>query len=244
MSASPLALALAAALAAGAAAPAAPYTPEERMDFSIDYLGIPMGKARIAVGKPEDGIVPLLLQARTSGVAEFFEVREQIASVVDIATGLPRSFTLDALEGTYRHHDTTRFRREEGKATVREQGKYDNTKEIEVPPGALDFLAMVFRLRALSLEPGATHEFDVLAGTQVSHVRSEVVGRETVKTPAGQFPAVKVRVPTGFTGTFSEKDPTYVWFSDDARRIVVRLSTHFAIGRAQADLASYQPGRG
>jgi hypothetical protein len=53
---------------------------------------------------------------------------------------------------------------------------------------------------------------------------------------------VKVRVPTGFDGKFSEKNPTFVWFSDDERRVVVRISTDFAIGRADADLDAFRPG--
>jgi hypothetical protein len=70
-----------------------------------------------------------------------------------------------------------------------------------------------------------------------------VVKRESVRTEAGRFAAVKVRVPTGFDGKFSEKNPTYVWFSDDVRRVIVKISTDFAIGRAEAELTSYQPGR-
>ena len=44
-------------------------------------------------------------------------------------------------------------------------------------------------------------------------------------------------------GKFSEKNPTYVWFSDDPRRVVVQISSDFAIGRANARLVHYQPGQ-
>jgi hypothetical protein len=74
-------------------------------------------------------------------------------------------------------------------------------------------------------------------------VVTAVVKREQVKTGAGKFAAVKVRVPTGFDGKFSEKNPTFVWFSDDERRVVVKISTDFAIGRAEAELTAYQPGQ-
>jgi hypothetical protein len=122
-------------------------------------------------------------------------------------------------------------------------GRFDKTYRVEVPPDTLDFVALVFRLRTLPLPEGASHKFQVLAGRKVSPVVATVEGRETVKTPAGAFPAVKVRVPTGLTGKFSEKSPTFIWFSDDARRLVVRISTEFAIGRANALLTSYTPGR-
>jgi hypothetical protein len=244
------AAAVAAAAEATAAMPgtpatqvAVPYRPEERMEFAIEYLGLKMGKARIAVGTPEGALLPVFLEARTSGIVSFVNVREQLASWLDGVSGLPHASSLDASEPGYRHSDTTRFDRDAGKARVREKGRYDNTYEIDVPPGTMDFVSMVFRLRTLPLAPGTLHEFQVLAGRTVSRVVAEVTGRETITTPAGKFDSVKVRVPTGFTGKFSEKDPTFVWFSDDERRIVLRISTDFAIGRAMAALVSYQPGK-
>jgi hypothetical protein len=145
--------------------------------------------------------------------------------------------------GGYKHTDSARFDRTAGKATVREKGRFDKTYEIEVPPATLDFVALVFKLRTLPLPDGATQTFQVLSGRTVSTVVAAVVKREQVKTEAGSFAAVKVRVPTGFTGKFSEKNPTFLWFSDDARRVVVRISTDFAIGRAEAELARYQAGQ-
>ena len=111
-----------------------------------------------------------------------------------------------------------------------------------MPPDTVDFVALVYRLRWLQLQPGAKHEFRVLAGRKVNTVLAEVLGRERVETKAGTFEAVKVRVPTGFTGKFSEKNPTFVWFSDDDRRIVVQLTADFAVGHATAALVAYAPG--
>jgi len=243
-------LALTLALALGAPAPQAPpaqaappYGPGERMDFAVHYLGAKMGLARISVDEPDGPVLPVQLQARTGGLMKLVDVRQQIVSSFDTETRLPRSFTLDAVELGYRHSDTTRFDRATGKATVRSRGKYDNTNEVDVPEGTTDFVGLVFRLRTEPLPDGWKQAFPVLAGTRVNTIAAEVTGREVVETDAGSFPAVKVRVPTGFTGKFSEKNPTFIWFSDDARRIVVRISTDFAIGRAVAELVAYQAGR-
>ncbi len=231
-----------AAAVALAASGALPHAPDERMEFAIHYLGVRMGKARISVGRTEGPLLPVFLEARSTGVMSFFTLREQLATYLDLETGLPRSASIDAVEGGYRHTDTTDFDREAGKAKVRERGKFDRTYVVDVPPETLDFVALVFRLRTLPLDPGSRHEFSVLSGRTVAKVVAEVTGRETVSTGAGEFSALKVRVPTSFSGKFSEKHPTYVWFSDDERRIVVRITTEFAIGRATAGLVSYQPG--
>jgi Protein of unknown function (DUF3108) len=223
---------------------AVPWLPDERMDLQIDYLGITMGKARISVARTEDGVTPIRLVTRSAGLMAVLTFRQTMVSLVDVATLLPRSSVLDAAEpGGYKHTDTARFDRVANKVTVREKGRFDNTYEIDVPPGTLDFVTLVFHLRMLPLSDGATHTFQVLSGRKVSKVVATVTKREQVKTAAGTFPTVKVRVPTGFDGKFSEKNPTYVWFSDDDRRVVVRISADFAVGRAEAELTSYQPGQ-
>jgi hypothetical protein len=225
------------------AARVVPWLPGERADYVIDYLGITMGKATISVGATVDGTAPLQLASRSAGLLSMVTFRQTLVSDLDLATFLPRSSILDALEpGDYKHTDTARFDRTTGKATVREKGRFDHTYEIGVPPETIDFVALVFTLRTLPLPDGATHTFQVLAGRKVSQVTVSVLKRESLRTGAGRFPCVKVRVPTGFDGKFSERNPTYVWFSDDARRLVVRISTDFAIGRADADLSRFQPG--
>jgi hypothetical protein len=214
----------------------------EAMEFSVAYLGLKVGKVRLFVGSVDTTVAPVFLQAQTSSVLSFITLRQQLATYLDVETGLPRSATLDAVEGSYRHSDTTKFDRTANKATVRVKGKYDNTYVVDTPPGTIDFVGLVYRLRTLPLEDGARYPFPVLAGRRLNSVVAEVVGRETVETRIGDFRAVKVRVPTGFTGKFSEKNPTHVWLSDDARRMVVRITSDFAVGHATATLVSYAPG--
>jgi hypothetical protein len=223
---------------------AIPWLPGERMDYVIDYLGITLGKATISVGATVDGAAPLQLASRSAGLLSVVTFRQTLVSDLDLATFLPRSSVLDALEpGDYKHTDTARFDRVTDKVTVREKARSDHTYEVEVPPGTIDFVALVFTLRTLPLPDGASYPFQVLAGRKVSQVNVSVLKREWLRTGAGRFPCVKVRVPTGFDGKFSERNPTYVWFSDDARRLVVRISTDFAIGRADADLSRFQAGQ-
>ncbi len=238
-----LALALAAVPVAGVPPAATAYAPEELMEFSVDYLGIPTGKARISVGRAEGNLLPLFLEARTTGALAIVALKQQLASYIDTASGLPRTSSIASIEPGYRRIDTTRFDRANGKARVREKGKFDQTYEVDVPPDTIDFVALVFRLRTLRLEPGAVYEFPVLHNRHVMRVVAQVEGRESVSTRAGRFDTVKVRVPTRFSGKFSEKSPTYVWFSDDERRIVVRITTEFSIGRITAGLASYRAGK-
>ncbi|MBK9519058.1 MAG: DUF3108 domain-containing protein [Anaeromyxobacter sp.] len=220
----------------------APHTPGEAMEFVVELGGFKAGVARLSVGQREGSVLPVYLVSRSAGLAAIVSLKQSLVSLLDTATGLPKSSQLEGIEPSYRHTDTARFDRTANVAEVREVGRYDRSYRIEVPPGTLDFVALVFRLRLLPLDPGASLPFPVLSGRTVSTVVASVEGRESVKTRVGTFPAIKVRVPTGLSGKFSEKSPTYIWFSDDAERRVVRISTNFGFGRAVAILSSYTPG--
>jgi hypothetical protein len=212
------------------------------MEFQVSYLGVPMGKVRLFAGTVDAAVAPVFLQAQTTSVFAIVTLKQQLSSYLDVQTGLPRSGQLDAVEGSYRHTDWVWYDRVANKAKVREKGKFDNTYLLDVPPDATDFIGLVYRLRTLPLEDGTRYAFNVLSGRDQNTVVATVEGRERLETKAGTFQTVRVRVPTGFTGKFSEKNPTFVWLSDDARRVVVRISADFAIGHANANLTAYAPG--
>jgi len=216
----------------------------ERMEYTLSYLGITLGKARLFSGKVDATTAPIFLQAQTASIAAVVTLKQQLASYVDPATGLPRSGQLDAVEGSYRHTDTVRYDRAENKVTVREKGSTgrDETRTFGIPAGTIDFVSLVYRLRHLELHPGTKYTFHVLTGRILSTAEVEVVGREELETGIGKVQTVKVRVPTAFAGKFAEKNPSFVWLTDDARRIVARITTDFSIGHATASLDSYLPG--
>lgn len=220
-----------------------PYAPGERMRFSIELMGMRMGTATIEVGEPGARGVPIRLEAHTTGVANtVYSFRQELVSHLEPETGLPTLFVINQRERNWKHLDTTEYDRVNGVATLVERGKRVLTKTTAIPPDAVDFVALVFQLRRMPLAPGDRRTFSVLSGVKLRDVVVEVMEREIVRTKAGTFPALKIRVPTGFTGKFSEKKPTYLWLSDDPRRIVVKLTTDFSFGSAVGELRSYQAG--
>ena len=230
-------------LAASALLPP-PYAPGERMRFGIDLVGMRMGTATIEVGAPAENGIPVRLEAHTTGLANaIYSFRQELVSHLELETGLPRLFVIDQREREWKHHDSTTYDREKGEATLVERGKRVLTKKTAIPPDVVDFVALVFQLRRMPLEPGDRRTFAVLSGVKLRDVIAEVMERETVKTKAGTFQTLKIRVPTGFTGKFSEKKPSYIWLSDDPQRIVVKLTTDFSIGSAVGELMSYQAGK-
>jgi hypothetical protein len=237
-----VALGLATALATPGPVEAA-FTPGEESVFQVTYLHIPTGEARMTVGKAEGDIWPVIFQARTGGVAGILDIREHLVSYWDHVRKASRGSDLRAYEVGDLHFDSTRFDRDEGKATVSvtRKGKR-KVKTVDVPAGVHELTSAFMYLRLQPLEPGQRHELPVLASTKTFTLVAEVLGREEVKAPAGTFSTLKLRVHTEIEGKFSTSRPSFMWVSDDPRHLLIRAQADFAVGGVVLALKSYTPG--
>ncbi|HEY7724663.1 MAG TPA: DUF3108 domain-containing protein [Anaeromyxobacteraceae bacterium] len=231
------------ALAPAARASALPFSPGEQMDLAVEWLRIPTGRARLSVGRADGAVWTIVLQGQTEGVAKIVDVREHLVSYFDVETRLPRGSDLTAVEVGDRHQDRTRFDRATGRATVTILRKGKLREEVrEVPAGVHDLVTAFFWLRWQALRDRDHYELPVFASTKVLTLTADVVGRETLETRAGSFRTVKVQVRTAFEGQFRSKRDTFIWFSDDERRVLVRISAEFVLGSVVASLTAYRPG--
>ncbi len=237
-----LALGLALVPAAPRAGDDIPFQPGEKMDFDVAWLHIPTGRARLSLGKVEGAIWPVILQARTDGIAKLADVRQNLVSYWDSNTRLTLGSDLQAVELGYRHTDRSRFDRERGKVFVSVQGRSLSEHTMDVPRDAQDFMSAFLWLRLQQLEPGRRFDIPLFATDKNFTLVAEVLEREPLEVPAGKFDTVKVRVHTEFEGKFKTNRDSILWLSDDARHVLVQASADFAVGSLVARLASYVPG--
>ncbi len=241
----PRALAIAALLSIAPARPAAAgaFAPGEETVFQVRYLNLPTGEGRIAVGKAEGDVWPVMFQVRTGGIASLVDIREHLVTYWDATVNLTRGSDLRAYEVGDYHVDSARFDRVNGRATVSVHRKGSRKVEsFDVAPGAQDLTSAFMWLRLQPLAPGQHLELPICAGSTQFTLVADVLGREAVDTPAGAFQTVKVKVRTALGGKFSTRRDTFMWLSDDARHVLVRASADFAVGSMVATLKAYRPG--
>ncbi len=236
-------LAVAVLLTAAPLAFAAGFAPGEETVFRIRYLNVPTGEGRIAVGRPEGDIWPVVFQARTNGIAGLIDIREHLVSYWDASSGLTRGSDLRAYEVGDYHVDSQRFDRANGRGTltVQRDGRRKE-RTFEISAGAQDLTSAFMWLRLQPLQPGHHLELPVCAGDKPFTLVADVLGREAIETPAGTFASVKVKVRAGLDGKFSTKGDMFLWLSDDERHVLVRGSADFVVGSIVATLQSYRPG--
>jgi hypothetical protein len=236
------AAALAAVLLAWPSAPRA-LSPGEETVLAVSYLGIPTGEGRVTVGQPEGDILPVFFQARSGGAASLVDIREHLVVYWDLATRLTRGSELRAVELGDRHHDRTRFDRAGGEVTVTVQ-RDGRTKEKRAPcpPDGNDYTGAFLFLRLQPLQVGQRYELPVCSRAEPFTLVARVEGRERVKTPAGEFDAFRVAVHAPTRGKFRPQGDILLWFSDDPRHVLVKLSGEFSVGSVVATLKRYSPG--
>ncbi|HKK07294.1 MAG TPA: DUF3108 domain-containing protein [Gemmatimonadota bacterium] len=147
-----------------------------------------------------------------------------------------RRYALDQDSGTYRRFDRARdgsWRPPPGDEHV--------AQGVAMPPAALDEIAFLYFARTLPLEPGKTYQFTRYFEADGNPVVLRVLGRETIRVPAGRFRTLVVRPIIKTGGLFGEGGRALIYFSDDERRVIVQLETSMSVGRLNMYLEDYRP---
>jgi hypothetical protein len=224
------------AMAIGLTSADGPIPPKEKLTYTIEWKFIHAGNAIV---ETQPGAARLTLES-AGLVSAMLKIRE----VYDVKYDDPfcaTSSTLDALEGK-RHHDTKiTFDRRQGKAFFVERDLVKNTTvrntNIATPRCVQDVLGSLLRLRATKLDPVQSTQFPVSDGRKSASVKVESQARETIKTAAGSFACIKYEANLMNGVVYTRPGRVFVWLSDDARRLLVRVELRLGIvGAVTLDL--------
>jgi len=92
-------------------------------------------------------------------------------------------------------------------------------------------------VRRQPLRVGEQIRLPINDGSKTSDVRLEVQALEKIRVPMGAEMAYRVE-PTVFGGLLKRKGRMLVWFSDDERRLPLRIKAMISVGTITADLKS------
>ena len=213
----------------------------EQLTYEISWLNITAGTAVMAVsGAGTDGDRPLVKLITTAqsrpAITTFFPVDNRVESIVDPATLLPEQLTFKRREGKKKEDIEYRFHQKEGTVTVVKGG---TTETLEMPPGTQDVISCLYYARSeLLLQPGAFLTMNVHHDKKNRKVDVRVEEIEMVSGPWGEVETARVLVVMPFQGLFLNQGNIRVWFTNDERRIPVRMKAKVIIGSIVADLVS------
>jgi hypothetical protein len=225
--------------AAGAPVSAPPYRVGERLGYSVSFSNF-LSAAHAETYVAGRGLyferegVELRARVETVGVvsAALLKLGFYHFSFVDPVTGLPYRTHAQAADAT-------------PPALIQDAAlaRPPDVTTIQTPPSAAasaaapDLLSALFRLRALPLAAGARFDFTAEHAGVRYDAELRVEGRETVNTPAGSFNTLAARVRVR-NNDRADDLRLRVNFSDDERRVPVRLTARLRSGEIRVSLAS------
>lgn len=223
-----LALLLLAQVSAPACPPqkllAARFTPGEVLSFRLDALGADVGTFEVRVEPPPAGdrraALQLSSRAKTSAFISTNVGRYEAFAVALLAPDLaPLHYREDVDEGDVHKAVELDFPPRDGvlKAQASKNGE---PEPFSLPAGAdvRDMISTLFVLRSQPLQEGAPLCVEVYAGRKIWRVTGKVAARETIETPFGHVPSVRLDAEA-LSADGKLRRTAHFWISDDARRL-------------------------
>lgn len=153
---------------------------------------------------------------RTEGMMNLlFKVDDRYDSWVRVDTFCSCRFRKSIREGRYRNTVEIEF----GKDKVR----YSDGREYPGKECMVDLLSSIYYVRLLPLKAGRTFYIPVHADEITGDLRIDVLGKERVKVPYGEFDAFRVKPILPETKAFGKEGGIEVWYSDTEERIPVKI---------------------
>jgi hypothetical protein len=108
----------------------------------------------------------------------------------------------------------------------------------------LDDVSFIYYARTLPLAIGETYTIPRYFREDGNPVVLNVLRRETITVPAGTFNTIVVQPIIQTDGLFGRGGRAELYFSDDARRILVQLRSRVpVVGSLVLNLRSFTPGQ-
>ena len=218
-----------------------PFRPGESLRFSVQYGIIKAGTAWLEVPAVADydshAVYTLLARAESNKFfSNFYKVRNRIESYWDSSGHFSRRYAEKRREGKYKFDGEIRF------DYRRQEAVYKDGRTFPIPPGVQDALSSFYFTRTQALPLGGSVLFDYHASRKSAPMEVRVLGRERVKTPAGEFSCVVIEPVLKAGGIFKNKGRLVIWLTDDERRMPVLMKSKVLIGSISVVLTEARAG--
>jgi len=227
----------------GLSSSARPFQVGEQFTYEISWMNIAAGTAVMGVTAETEGNRPLvkLLTTAQSGpvITMFFPVDNRVESMLDPETLLPEHLSFRRREGKKKEDIEYTFHQNEGTVT---EVKGGSTETLQILPHSQDAISCLYYVRSeLMPTPGWSLTMNVHHDKK-NHTLDVLVEKVEAITGAwGTIEAIRVLVVMPLQGIFSDQGNIRVWFTNDARRIPLRMKAKVVVGTIVADLVTGLP---
>jgi hypothetical protein len=201
----------------------APLTSSEVLHYSAEWRFVNAGEIELR----STGLLQTHMSLTSAGlVSRLFRVDDDYAVKRD-EQGCSELLDFKVSEGRRSRDVHSTFDKQKRKATFLERDATRDAiitqKETDIPGCVMDFTGALNSLRSRHPAPGTSWEVPISDGKKTANIRVEAQGKETIRTPLGQFPSTMYEAFV-FSGAFyGRKGRLFVWITDDERRLPIQL---------------------
>jgi len=218
-----------------------PFQCGESLRFNVQYGFIHAGTAWLEVPEVEEWhghpAWRLVARAQSNGFFDkVYKVRNRVESLWDKSERFSWRYFENRHEGHFTAIDTMVY--EADSSLIR----YRNGQTFLVRQPVQDALSAFYLTRFRALPIGGKVTFDYHASKKTALMEIRVLGRETIKVPAGTFNCVAIEPLLKAGGIFKNSGRLVIWLTDDDRRMPVMMRSKVAIGSIKCVLAEAKTG--
>jgi hypothetical protein len=217
---------------------AAGLTTNGALYYNVEWRLVDAGKAKLNWAKasqPSHAGWQMNLHLESAGlVSKLYKVNDDYMAELNRDLCVQNTHTL-AHEGSRQRDTVVHFDSGAKKASYLERDLTSHavlSLETDIPACVHDVIGGLFFLRMQNFEPGHSVEVPVSDGKKSILARIEAQEREQIKVPAGTFKTIRCEAFLFNGKLYRRPGHLYVWFTDDARKLPVRIQVrlHFTIG--------------
>lgn len=224
-----------------------PFILGEKLEYDLKWGFLPVGSATMEVvaRNPEipEGDKVVRFHVRTNSFADnFYKVRTTITSTIDPSFSRTIRYEKSQHEGNTHREIVVEYDYEQGEARYLQQGS--SPLITKIPGPVFDPLSIAYFFRLRPLDPESKTKLPTSDGKRFKEVIVTAGQREYIKLKLGKVCAIGTSPAMGNLGGVFNKSPKgmlQVWYSDDERRVPIRVSSKVIVGSFTATLIKAHP---
>ncbi len=231
-----------------------PFRVGEKVTFDVSYFKVTAGELNMEI-KPMvtvNGRKAYHFEVNgksTPFFSKMYAIDDKVTTYLDYEELRPLSLQVSIKESTQLGETRTFYDWKTNKANywqkkiVKDKGERNKKLEWDILPYSQNVVSVAWYLRAFDLTVGKKHAVRIADEGKNIVFTGEVLRKEKLETPAGVLDTVVVTPRITADGVFKPIGEVLIWFTDDDRKLLVRLESKIKVGTVVAKVRTIERGK-
>lgn len=216
----------------------AAYPRNERIVYELSWFSMKAADIILTVTGKDNGRWHILVEVKSSPFLSFFyPMNDRFETEITGPDMLPEWITAEQRKGNRRTLKSSVFDQNALKVVYKKDK--DAPKVFGIPRPSHNEISSFFILRTLPMNVGQSVFVETFAAKKSHTVEVKILERERCNTALGEVETIKVKPELPFEPIKKQRGSFYIWFTEDDRRIPVKIEGTIRRGPLSAELKEW-----